>query len=185
MAKAIYCLKLQMLKSQLSRRVERRPEWNKWPSSLLGCTASKGMRHQSLLNDFALPRDPQDIPDQTVAKAAEQARDATCGTFSEENAGLAFFDSRIDVEKQMVKDWTSPLRRRTQAFGGKKDDYVFLPLVLRHFEDTVLFSETRRGRGLPGKGPGIVGGGRPFQGGLRTGHLPSEWSTMPRSGASP
>ncbi|KAF2368780.1 hypothetical protein FHG87_000467 [Trinorchestia longiramus] len=64
------------------------------------------------------------------------------------------------------------LKEGTQAVVGEEDDYVYLSLVFRHFEDTVVFSKTRRGRGLPHKGPGIVGGGRPIQRRLETSAWP-------------
>ena len=65
----------------------------------------------------------------------------------------------------MVKALVKPTSKKEfKRLEGKKDDDGYLPLVLRHFEDTVLLSETRRGRGLPGKGSGIVGEGRPIQG---------------------
>ncbi|KAG0723152.1 hypothetical protein GWK47_043187 [Chionoecetes opilio] len=191
MAKAIYCLKLHMLKSQLSLTgrekagVERVAlfvalvyckQWHEAPISV-----------KAPLNDVLFLEILKTYPDQTVAKAAESPA-THLWYVSEENTGLAFFDSRIDVEekKQMVKALDKPASKEgTQAIGGKKDDDVFLPLVLRQFEDTVLLSETRRGRGLPGKGPGIVGGGTTDSRTLGNGHLASEWSTMPRSGASP
>ncbi|KAG0726267.1 hypothetical protein GWK47_036965 [Chionoecetes opilio] len=84
MAKAIYCLKLQMLKSQLS------------------LTAP--------LNEVLFLEILKTYPDQTVAKAAEQALRRHLWYVSKENTGLAFFDSRIDVEekKQMVKALDKP-----------------------------------------------------------------------------
>ncbi|KAG0698746.1 hypothetical protein GWK47_025984 [Chionoecetes opilio] len=49
MAKAIYCLKLQMLKSQLSLTGrEKGPEWNGGPLCCSGVLQAKGMRHRSL-----------------------------------------------------------------------------------------------------------------------------------------
>ncbi|KAG0711497.1 hypothetical protein GWK47_002277 [Chionoecetes opilio] len=61
-------------------------------------------------------------PDQTVAKAAEQALRCHLWYVSEENAGLAFFDSRIDVEeKQMVKALDKPAsKKKLKRLEGKK-----------------------------------------------------------------
>ncbi|KAG0716138.1 hypothetical protein GWK47_010338 [Chionoecetes opilio] len=104
MAKAIYCLKLQMLKSQLSLTgrekagVERMAlfvalvyckQWHEAPISV-----------KAPLNDVLFLEILKTYPDQTVAKAAEQALRRHLWYVSEENAGLAFFDSRIDVEEK-------------------------------------------------------------------------------------
>ncbi|KAG0727484.1 hypothetical protein GWK47_034566 [Chionoecetes opilio] len=117
MAKAIYCLKLQMLKSQLSLTgrdkagVERVAlfvalvhckQWHEAPISV-----------KAPLNDVLFLEILRTYPDQTVAKAAEQALRCHLWYVSEENAGLAFFDSRIDVEKkQMVKALDKPSSKK-------------------------------------------------------------------------
>ncbi|KAG0726234.1 hypothetical protein GWK47_037027 [Chionoecetes opilio] len=91
MAKAIYCLKLQMLKSQLS----------------LTGREKAGVERVDLF----------------VALAAEQALRRHLWYVSEENAGLAFFDSRIDVEekKQMVKALDKPAsKKELKRLEGKK-----------------------------------------------------------------
>ncbi|KAG0705268.1 hypothetical protein GWK47_024524 [Chionoecetes opilio] len=161
MAKAIYCLKLQMLKSQLSLTgrekagVERVAlfvalvyckQWHEAPISV-----------KAPLNDVLFLEILKTYPDQTVAKAAEQALQRHLWYISEENAGLAFFDSRIDVEekKQMSRHWTSPPRRRNSSHWREKDDDVFLPLVLRHFEDRVLLSELDADEGFLAKDPAL------------------------------
>ncbi|KAG0722734.1 hypothetical protein GWK47_043957 [Chionoecetes opilio] len=79
------------------------------------------MRHQSLLNDVLFLEILKTYPDQTVAKAAEQALRRHLWYVSEENAGLAFFDSRIDVEKQMVKALDKPAsKKKLKRLEGKK-----------------------------------------------------------------
>ncbi|KAG0715569.1 hypothetical protein GWK47_011670 [Chionoecetes opilio] len=103
MAKAIYCLKLQMLKSQLS----------------LTGREKAGVERVALFVALIL----KTHPDQTVAKAAEQALRRHLWYVSEENAGLAFFDSRIDVEekKQMVKALDKPAsKKELERLEGKK-----------------------------------------------------------------
>ncbi|KAG0727887.1 hypothetical protein GWK47_033694 [Chionoecetes opilio] len=127
MAKAIYCLKLQMLKSQLSLTgrekagVERVAlfvalvyckQWHEAPISV-----------KAPLNDVLFLEILKTYPDQTVAKAAEQALRRHLWYVSEENAGLAFFDSRIDVEekKQMVKALDKPAsKKELKRLEGKK-----------------------------------------------------------------
>ncbi|KAG0722968.1 hypothetical protein GWK47_043521 [Chionoecetes opilio] len=127
MAKAIYCLKLQMLKSQLSLTgrekagVERVAlfvalvyckKWHEAPISV-----------KAPLNDVLFLEILKTYPDQTVAKAAEQALRRHLWYVSEENAGLAFFDSRIDVEekKQMVKALDKPAsKKELKRLEGKK-----------------------------------------------------------------
>ncbi|KAG0716602.1 hypothetical protein GWK47_009284 [Chionoecetes opilio] len=66
------------------------------------------------LNDVLFLEILKTYPDQTVAKAAEQALRRHLWYVSEENAGLAFFDSRIDVEekKQMVKALDKPASKK-------------------------------------------------------------------------
>ncbi|KAG0713304.1 hypothetical protein GWK47_016498 [Chionoecetes opilio] len=126
-AKAIYCLKLQMLKSQLSLTgrekagVERVAlfvalvyckQWHEAPISV-----------KAPLNDVLSLEILKTYPDQTVAKAAEQALRRHLWYVSEENAGLAFFDSRIDVEekKQMVKALDKPAsKKELKRLEGKK-----------------------------------------------------------------
>ncbi|KAG0724225.1 hypothetical protein GWK47_041072 [Chionoecetes opilio] len=127
MAKAIYCLKLQMLKSQLSLTgrekagVERVAlfvalvyckQWHEAPISV-----------KAPLNDVLFLEILKTYPDQTVAKAAEQALRRHLWYVSEENAGLAFFDSKIDVEekKQMVKALDkSASKKELKRLEGKK-----------------------------------------------------------------
>ncbi|KAG0714555.1 hypothetical protein GWK47_013921 [Chionoecetes opilio] len=127
MAKAIYCLKLQMLKSQLSLTgrekagVERVAlfvalvyckQWHEAPISV-----------KAPLNDVLFLEILKTYPDQTVAKAAEQALRRHLWYVSEENAGLAFFDSRIDVEekKQMVKALDKPAsKKELKRLEGKR-----------------------------------------------------------------
>ncbi|KAG0724428.1 hypothetical protein GWK47_040576 [Chionoecetes opilio] len=101
---------------------------------------------------------------------------------SEENADLPFSDARIDVERRSRWSRLGQARPREdlKRFGVKKMTMSSSLSVLRHFEDTVLLSETSSGRGLPAKKPGIVGVGRPIQGRSETGNLASDWSTMPR-----
>ncbi|KAG0718982.1 U2 small nuclear ribonucleoprotein B'' [Chionoecetes opilio] len=129
MAKAIYCLKLQMLKSQLSLTgrekagVERVAlfvalvyckQWHEAPISV-----------KAPLNDVLFLEILKTYPDQTVAKAAEQALRRHLWYVSKENAGLAFFDSRIDVEekKEMVKALDKPAsKKELKRLEGKKDD---------------------------------------------------------------
>ncbi|KAG0704760.1 hypothetical protein GWK47_024638 [Chionoecetes opilio] len=109
------------------------------------------------LNDVLFLEILKTYPDQTVAKAAEQPCDATCGTFSQENAGLAFFDSRIDLEEKSrwSRHWTSPPRRRNSNDWRKKDDYVFLPLVLRPSKTRSFFQNSTRTRASWQKGPAL------------------------------
>ncbi|KAG0710732.1 hypothetical protein GWK47_022217 [Chionoecetes opilio] len=81
------------------------------------------MRHRSLLNDVLFLEILKTYPDQTVAKAAEQALRRHLWYVSKENAGLAFFDSRIDVEekKQMVKALDKPAsKKELKRLEGKK-----------------------------------------------------------------
>ncbi|KAG0730287.1 hypothetical protein GWK47_028531 [Chionoecetes opilio] len=190
MAKAIYCLKLQMLKSQLSLTgrekagVERVAlfvalvyckQWHEAPISV-----------KAPLNDMLFLEILKTYPDQTVAKAAEQALRRHLWYVSEENAGLAFFDSRIDVEekKQMVKALDKPAsKKELKRLEGKKNDDSSLPLVLRHFEDTSFFRNSTLDEGFLAKDRhcGRTTDSRT----LGNGHLASEGSTMPRSGASP
>ncbi|KAG0713437.1 hypothetical protein GWK47_016230 [Chionoecetes opilio] len=96
------------------------------PSSLLWCTASNGMRPdlcESPLNDV-LSRDPQDIPCQTLPKAAEQAlRRHLCLRFRGKRGDWPSSTSRIYVEekKQMVKALDKPpSRRNSMRLEGKK-----------------------------------------------------------------
>ncbi|KAG0711437.1 hypothetical protein GWK47_020605 [Chionoecetes opilio] len=147
MAKAIYCLKLQMLKSQLSLTgrekagVERVAlfvalvyckQWHEAPISV-----------KAPLNDVLFLETFKTKP---LPRQQNKPCDATCGTFPRKTRdwpsstqGLMWRRSRWG--KALDKP---PLEEGTQAIGGKKDDDVFLLLVLRHFEDTVLLSETSR-----------------------------------------
>ncbi|KAG0712913.1 hypothetical protein GWK47_001968 [Chionoecetes opilio] len=109
------------------------------------------------LNDVLFLEILKTYPDQTVAKAAEQALLRHLWYVSEENAGLAFFDSRIDVEekKQMVKALDKPAsKKELKRLEGKKRR-CFLPLVLRHFETRSFFQKLDADEGFLAKGPGI------------------------------
>ncbi|KAG0728147.1 hypothetical protein GWK47_033096 [Chionoecetes opilio] len=125
MAKAIYYLKLQMLKSQLSLTgrekagVERVAlfialvyckQWHEAPISV-----------KAPLNDVLFLEILKTYPDQTVAKQQNKPATPPVVRFRGK-PGLAFFDSRIDVEekKQMVKALDKPTSRRNSSDWREK-----------------------------------------------------------------
>ncbi|KAG0725229.1 hypothetical protein GWK47_039011 [Chionoecetes opilio] len=122
-------LKLPMAESQLSLTGRREGlSGTRVAPSLLWCTASNGMRApilcESSVERRALPRDLKTYPDQTVAKAAEQALRRHCGTFPRKNGGTGPRDSRIwmweEKKSSWSRHWTSPLKKETSSVGGEK-----------------------------------------------------------------
>ncbi|KAG0718872.1 hypothetical protein GWK47_051650 [Chionoecetes opilio] len=183
MAKAIYCLKLQMLKSQLfADWSQRRPEWNEWPFSLLLVYCKQWheapISVKAPLNDVLFLEILKTYLTPNVPRQQNKPCENTCGTFSQENAGRPSSTQGLKVEEKKQngqRDWTSPPRRRNSSdLGGKKMTMSF-PSRPRHFEDTVLLQKLD-GTRVPGKGPGIVGGGKTDSKGR------SETGTWPPSG---
>ncbi|KAG0712083.1 hypothetical protein GWK47_019230 [Chionoecetes opilio] len=128
--------------------------WNEWPSSLLWCTAKqwheapisvKIVEHVLFLRSSRHTDDNKPLPRQQYKPCGR-----TPVVRFEKKPGLAFFDSRIDVEekKQMVKHLDKPPQEEgTQAMEGKKMT-MSLPPSFVTSKDTVFFQKTRRGRDL-------------------------------------
>ncbi|KAG0727485.1 hypothetical protein GWK47_034568 [Chionoecetes opilio] len=170
--------KLQMLKSQLSLTgrdkagVERVAlfvalvhckQWHEAPISV-----------KAPLNDVLFLEILRTYPDQTVAKAAEQALRCHLWYVSEENAGLAFFDSRIDVEKkQMVKALDKPSsKKELKRLEGKM---MTMSSSLSSFvtsKTRSFFQKLDADEGFLAKGPGIVEEETSIQGRSETGTWP-------------
>ncbi|KAG0724984.1 hypothetical protein GWK47_004858 [Chionoecetes opilio] len=105
MAKAIYCLKLQMLKFQLS----------------LTGREKAGVKRVALFVALVYCKQWHEAP--ISVKRPEQALRRHLWYVSEENVGLAFLDSRIDVEEkqQMVKALDKPAsKKELKRLEGKK-----------------------------------------------------------------
>ncbi|KAG0727314.1 hypothetical protein GWK47_034896 [Chionoecetes opilio] len=154
MAKAIYCLKLQMLKIPAvadwsekggvgtSALFVALVYWKQWHEAPISVKAP--------LNDVALSSSSSRHTRPTVAKAAEQpCRRHLCYVSEKRWTWPLRLQGLMWRRKQMVKALDKPaLEEGTQRFEGKKNDDVFLLSSLRPSKTWSFFQKTRRGRGL-------------------------------------
>ncbi|KAG0728708.1 hypothetical protein GWK47_031919 [Chionoecetes opilio] len=137
MAKAIYGLKLSDAEiPAVADWSSRMPEWNECRLFVALCVCKQcheaPISVKAPLNDVLLfPRDPQTYLNQPLPRQQNKHLRRPCGTFSEENADLAFFDSRTLMWRRRTDgqalDKPSPPQRELKRLEGKKDDDVLPP----------------------------------------------------------
>lgn len=160
MGKAIYCLQLLMLEFQLTLTGRKKTGMEQVTlfAALVYCKQwhETPISKRAPLNDVLFFEIIKTYYDQTVAKGTRTNPETppVVRFRGKRGIGPLGLKERYELEYAYGQGNGQVLLEEAPAIAGKKDDDGFLFLILRHIEDTVLLSETRRG--LPSRGPGIV-----------------------------